>query len=201
MELKDWQKFFIEQLDKVPFIPSQVSSDASLEIKAHLSKEAYLNYYCYSGAASSFALLSMLYKPKKIVEAGTGWGIRTALLARLNPEAMIYSIELAKDMGGYPPGLVARHLSNVTLIEGDSREYELSNVELCFIDADHSTESVIADSRRAFTNRNVDNWCIVWDDYPLSTVKDGVDAFVNEVGYPLQDREEKGYVFIGSLNI
>jgi hypothetical protein len=198
MELQDWQIFFLEQLDKKPFVPSEILPDPSPEVKAYLSKEAYTKHCCYSEAARTLSILSMNYKPKRITEMGTGWGLRTVVLARLNPEAIVYSIELAKEMGGSLPGLIAKHLSNVQFVKGDSKEWDIPDIELCFIDADHSTESVFADSRRAFSNRNVDNWCIVWDDYPLPTVKEGVDRFVAEVGYPLK---VKDYAFIGSRDI
>jgi hypothetical protein len=201
--MKDWQEFFVAQMNKVPFVPSEVphNSAGSQEMQAHLSKEKYLQQYCYSEAGCTFAILSMLYQPKRITEMGTGWGIRTALLARLNPDAIVYSIELAEDMGGYSPGLLAKHIPNVKFVKGDSNIWEIPEIDLCFIDADHSTESVLLDSKRAYLNRNVDNWCIIWDDYSLSTVKEAVDRFVKTAGFTLLNSEFSGYVFIGNKNI
>ncbi len=189
--MEEWQEFFIKTVDIPSYSPSRLPNGKSE------TKKEFIENFCHNGNGATLTKLSMKYQPKVIAEMGTGWGIRTALLARLNPNSVVHTIEISSEMGGNEPGLFAKSLKNVVFVRGNSNDWVLKDVELCFIDADHSEQSVLLDSRRAFANRKEDNWCIVWDDYPLPEVCKSVDLFVKEVGYTLKGVGH-GYVHIGS---
>jgi hypothetical protein len=89
---------------------------------------------------------------------------------------------------GYIP--LAHKVNNLNLYIMNSWELKLpGQVDLCFIDADHFLPAVEKDTWTAWNNRNKDgDWCIAWDDYHPNNpdVKNTVDKFCAEVGYPLQ---------------
>jgi len=177
-----WRDNFIKKVDD-NFVPIKAINETE-EMLAHESKEKYIKYYCDSGSCQGWGVLSILYKPKVIVEFGTGNGIRTNLLAILNPEAIIYTVD-NNDKSGYADaatGFMAAHNENVIIILSDTSDFKLENVDMCFIDADHTEEGVWKDSHIAWEAKNVkENWCIVWDDYSLKGVKAGVDRFIGKV--------------------
>ncbi len=180
MELKPWQEYFVKQVSSQPFaeIPPWQNDK---ELIAHSSIDRFIDYYCYSGSAHFWTILSMLIKPKVIVEFGTAMGIRTRLFARLNPEAVVHSIDKNTNAGtsDAKSGYVAEREENVKLYIGNSNELVIENVDLCYVDANHSSEFVYQDSHRAWSNKSKDrSWAIVWDDYHLESVKRGLHFFV-----------------------
>ena len=197
--MEPWQNFAIENIKKYPFISLNWQGYED-ELKAHNDVDSYIQYYIDSGSAQLFALLSMTFKPNIIVEFGTAMGIRTHLLWRLNPNASIYTVEpleTVRSDGNYPAGYVAKiNHASVTYIKDFSYATNIQNVNFCYIDADHSEESVYRDSLLAWKNRNTSqDWVILWDDYPLGSVAKAVNRFVSEVNVPLQGM---GHVFIAN---
>jgi hypothetical protein len=145
------------------------------------------------GAIAS-TTLSMLFKPKVIVEMGVNLGWTSLLLCRLNPDAVVYGIDnrSESEYRPLPVGFIpfAHNIRNFVLKNCNSWDFELpGQVDLCFIDADHFLPAVEKDTWRAWDNRNVEgDWCIAWDDYHVNNqdVFNTVNEFVNKVGYPLQ---------------
>jgi hypothetical protein len=157
-----------------------------------------LNRY---GAVASVCL-SMAYKPKRIVEMGVYSGCTSFLLARANPDAQVYGVDINRLAGGLKTGLtvLTHKCSNYQLFFEDSSNFEVQNVDMCFIDGDHCGDAPYHDSLRAWKNRNVNrDWCIAWDDYHESNpdVVNSVNRFVDEVGMEL--RTLMSWVYIGTL--
>lgn len=187
MELQPWQEYFIKQIESKPFV-SVPPVENTGELTAQVSIEDFISHYCYTGNARLWTILSMLIKPKVIVEYGTAMGIRTRLFAKLNPEAIIHSIDKNPVAGTADAvsGLVAQQEDNVKLYIGDSSGFAIKNVDMCYIDGDHSFMGVWKDSYRAWANKSKDSpWVIIWDDYHLTSVKDGLDTFVKMAGCEL----------------
>ncbi|KKM61783.1 hypothetical protein LCGC14_1528300, partial [marine sediment metagenome] len=167
-----------------PFVPIQSIGKEEITWEAHTSLEKYIEFYSGRGAGFFWVVMSMLYEPKVIVEFGTACGFATNLLAKMNPQAIIYSIDHSKTAGtaDRETGIIAKSNKNVKLVIGNSQEFHCSDVDLCFIDSDHRKGAVLSDSHMAWKNRNVDrDWCIVWDDYTWSSVKEAVDCFVSKM--------------------
>jgi len=174
--------------------------DSTPEMKALTSINEYIDYYCFTHSAYIWTVLSMTYRPKIIVEFGTASGLRTRLLSILNPGSMVYTIDKSECAGfqDKPTGFVAKDCDNVKIVIQDSSSFDMpGEVDMCFIDADHSEESVYKDSLRAWDNRNINNFCILWDDYILESVEKAVDRFVEErENYILYNKSNP--VFIGT---
>lgn len=143
------------------------------------------------------AKLSLVYKPRVIVEMGVHDGTTTLLLCKLNSEARVYGVDCRGRIHGddspqsVPVGFTAlmQNVDNLTLHIGNSWDFSMpGQVDLCFIDADHTGDAPYRDSVRAWDNRNVSgDWCIVWDDYHPNNpdVVRAVDQFTREVGMEL----------------
>lgn len=141
------------------------------------------------------ATLSLLFRPKVIVEMGVKIGWTSLLLSRLNPQAEVHGVDIAEYLDYKTEtltglALVKHKVPNFQLHIMNSWDFDMKGkVDLCFIDADHEEEPVWKDSWRAWENRNRDgDWCIAWDDYHPTNqgVVKSVDKFVAEVGYKLQ---------------
>lgn len=198
---ESWQKYFVDCVRSKPFVTVKPINDMP-EMWAHTSAERYIDYYCHGGCARSWTVLSMIYKPKRIVEFGTAIGIRTNLLAILNPQAYVLSIDnqVGEEALCVPMGFLAKHNSNVYISTGNSWDFKVKDVDMCFVDADHSKLGVLWDSYRAWLNRNKEgDWCIVWDDYSLESVRQAVNRFVKEVNCKLE--HSVGLYFIGTKSI
>jgi hypothetical protein len=140
------------------------------------------------------AKLSLLYRPRTIVEMGVHDGTTTLLLCKLNPQAHVHGVDCRGRIHGdnsphsVPVGFTAmmQCVNNLTLyIGGNSWDFSMpGKVDLCFIDADHTGESPYRDSVRAWDNRNTSgDWCIAWDDYHPNNpdVVRAVDTFCSQV--------------------
>ncbi len=155
------------------------------------------------------AKMSLAYKPRVIVEMGVHDGTTTLLLCKLNPQARVYGVDCRSRIHGdhslqsVPVGFTAmmQGVDNLTLHIGKSWEFAMPRqVDLCFIDADHTGDAPYKDSCRAWSNRNlVGNWCIAWDDYHSNNpdVVRAVDRFVGEVG--MQLHQVGSWFYIGTL--
>jgi hypothetical protein len=205
--LEEWQLYFIEMMEKAPFGKYDLEFDLSNPaIQAHLTIEQYLDYYCYNEKVGKFwTIISMLCKPKVIVELGTAFGNRTDLIGRLNPDAKLYSVDILNPLPlnnmRVPTGYLARlNKTPFTFIHGRSWETQIEEkVNLCFVDADHREDTVYKDSLWVWENRDENDWYIIWDDYPLPTVERAVNRFCKEKKLTLGSIG--GYKYVGSKSI
>ncbi len=196
--MKPWQEYVLSCFKKEEFFEFP-----EFMIKAHTDFERYSTYERFvwdtverCGCIAA-ACLSMLFKPKVIIEMGVKVGWTSLLLCRLNPEARVYGIDIAgrveNDFFPYIPtgyAVFVNNVKNYSLTIANSWKAVMSDqVDLCFIDADHFLPAVELDTRRAWENRNTKgDWCIAWDDYHPNNpdVFNTVNKFVEEVQMPLQ---------------
>lgn len=152
-------------------------------LKAFESKEAFGKWYGQPPGqvgepyrdegfyVRDLAQVSMDIQPSRIVEIGTSLGIGTLLLRILNPKAHITSVDNrnwvpAGDGKEYPVGVLAiNNGSKHTQEFGDSEHYRFEDVEMFFIDGDHSYDAVVDDSENAWHGKSPSKWAIVWHDY------------------------------------
>lgn len=152
------------------------------------------------------AHLSRTVQPNTIVEFGTSLGIGTCLLRWLNPTASLVTVDVNDHT--FLPGDVRVEMGHLAkfqgiqckYIRGESWKYELLPVvDLCFIDADHSYESVVSDSATAWRNRAVlHRWAIAWHDHNERHpgVMQAVAEFCNDRCVVLQSRPDSDTVWI-----
>lgn len=207
-DMEKWQEYFEKIVKEQPFVVYNSTWDIGApETQAHCSLNAYLDYYCYKNyGAQVWTIISMVLKPAVVVELGTAFGIRTCMLGKLNPKATIYSTDNQKyqSLGAnIEMGYLARlHNIPFTFYCGNSWETKIDGkLNLCFIDADHSEEAVYKDSWWAWNNKDENSYLICWDDYPLDTVKKGVDRFCREINIDLKFIEGVPYVSTIDVNI
>lgn len=121
-------------------------------------------------------------QPRTVFEIGTYRGRTTRLLATCSSQATIHTLDLAPENmleGGCfavsEPGLIGARFRDDTGIRsrivqhyGDSRQFDFTPferlVDLVFVDASHSYEAVLNDSRRAFEMVKPEG-LVIWDDY------------------------------------
>jgi hypothetical protein len=182
----DWLAYFHERVAAFDFHPWLWLGDDE-NLRAFASRESFAQWYgqppgsWHVHGVSSYrdesfyvrelATLSMLVKPRRVVEFGTALGIGAVLLRILNPDAELTTIDIAD--GVYLPngktvgvGYLARiQEAGIDFVQGDSASYCAEGVDLTFIDADHSYEGVALDSICAWDNRNQKLGAIIWHDY------------------------------------
>lgn len=204
-DLKPWQRFVLNHFPESDFqsVPDQVRRSG---VWRCLTWQDLVSDTIYCQGTQMPAILSMAYKPATIVEMGVFAGTTTMLLCKLNPESRIYGIDNhSRFDDSLPIGYMAmmQDVRNLTLAFMPSWEFSLpGQVDLCFIDADHTGDAPYKDSVRAWENRNISGqWCIAWDDYHPNQpdVKNAVDRFVTEVNMPLQ--KLGSWVFIGTIPV
>lgn len=205
-------------LEEADFIPFPWEGE-DRNLRAFGSKSELIRWYCQPPGIDGqpyrdrgfycreLAMVSRRLKPEKIVEFGTSLGIGTCLLRWLNPSAELITVDINRNtyMPGdnlVPTGILARLQGfGCNFVTGDSRLYISEEVELCFIDADHSYESVIADSMRAFHNlTREDPWAIVWHDHNSRHpgVMRAVREFCSSLGLTLRMRGDSDTVWVES---
>lgn len=151
------------------------------------------------------AYVSRVVQPKSIVEFGTCQGIGTCLLRWLNPTADIVTVDISPTT--FIPGdkkveigHLAKHQGiRCEYVTGASWEYDARMVDLCFIDADHSYEAVVADSGAAWRNRSRGRrWAIVWHDHNSRHpgVVKAVEEFCRGRGVELKSRADSDTVWV-----
>lgn len=190
VEFDCWQWYFRKMIESQPFIGINWQGQ-DMNMKAHNSKEEYIEWFAsdpltydepYKGAGfypREIMMLSMWVRPLVIVEMGTSIGVGTRMLSQLNPISFIYSVDSSLvckheyDLE-YPIGYLVKTQQdhNVRFVKANSWEFDLGHgypyhcVDLCFIDADHTAESIKKDSETAWRNRNIfKKWAIIWHDY------------------------------------
>lgn len=178
-------EYLRECIERAEIVPHPWDGE-DRNIGAFRSKEELIAWFCqppgedgqpYRDRAfymRELAMLSRLVRPEVVVEFGTCQGIGTCLLRWLNPDARLITIDNREET--FIPGDVrvrVGHLARWNHIEctyllGNSNTCHCLNfgVGLCFIDADHSYSTVLADSERAWENKcAVGKWAIAWHDH------------------------------------
>lgn len=203
-------------LDRAPFTPYSWDGEDK-NLRAFRSKEELVAWYCQPPGEGGepyrdrgfycreLAYLSRTVRPRSIVEFGTSLGIGTCLLHWLNPLARIVTVDVATEthMPGdrrVQVGELSRH-QNIPCgyVVMKSWEYQPVNVDLYFIDGDHSHDAVLRDSCAAWRGRSVDRpWAIAWHDYNdrHSGVVDAVNWFCWRMRVNLQSRPDSDTVWI-----
>lgn len=203
--MRPWQDYLLSKCPPESF--SKLPPEARDFNKGHWRFADYSSFYddvvrCYGPVAAT--CLSMAYRPRVVVEMGVYSGSTSLILARANPEAEVHGVDINTEVAGFPVGLtVLTHgARNFTLHQGNSWDFNMPGVGLCFIDADHTGDAPYRDSLRAWANRPMGDggeWCIAWDDYHESNtdVVRCVDRFVGEVGMELH--KLMSWYYIGTL--
>ncbi len=194
--MEHWQKYAIDHFRAKPFfeVPPEFLEwhDGALKRFCSLTEfehDTLVRYGCIAATC-----LSILFKPKVIVEFGVKAGWTSLLLSRLNPQAEVHGVDLSGCIQDTPLptgyGALMNNCQNYHLHLMNSYDFDLEGkVDLCFIDADHALPAVLLDTERAWKNRNEKGeWCIAWDDYHPNNrdVLDTVNKFVEIVRHPLQ---------------
>jgi len=158
----------------------------TVDITDFISEEEEIAPYSFlegSSLPTDFALLRSIcrnYKVGDYLEIGTWRGESVANVAPLVKNCT--SVNLPDDEMrrlGLDEAYIGLHrffskdLSNVTHIQADSKTFDFKSLnkkfDLIFLDGDHHTETVISDTKNAFSLLKDDNSVIVWHDYGLST--------------------------------
>lgn len=178
----NWKNYFTNMMVGVNLNPLAWEGEDK-NLRAFNSKEEFLDWFChhpekpepyrdYGFYTREFSFLSEFLAPKVIVELGTSLGIGTFMLSNLNPAARIYSVD-CNPLQWLPGntlctvGKIALHNEVVsTQLFGNSFEAVIPDkFNMCFIDADHSGDSVYKDSLWAWENKDPDNYVIMWHDF------------------------------------
>lgn len=209
--MKDWQKHAIDCFKKEDFYEfPDFMKEAHTDFQRYASYNEFVKDTLERCGCIAPATLSMLFKPKIVVEFGVKLGWTSLLLCRFNPKARIHGVDISGRMENgifpyLPTGYAAfmNNCKNYSLHIMNSWDFEMTGqVDLCFIDADHFLPAVEKDTWRAWENRNrKGEWCIAWDDYHPNNpdVYNTVNDFVKEVNYPLQ--KIASWYWIGSKTI
>lgn len=204
------------QLLAAPFKPYLWDGE-DMNIRAFQSKDTLVEWYCQPPGEDGqpyrdrgfycreLAHLSRMALPLLIVEFGTSLGIGTCLLKWMNPHARVVTVDnrtetyMPGDMK-VPIGCLARFQKiRCEYVTADSKTYERNGVDLCFIDADHSYDAVVADSHRAWMNKSIlSNWAIAWHDHNNRHpgVMKAVAEFCAEKDVELRSRHDSDTVWI-----
>ena len=131
--------------------------------------------------------------PRYILEIGTLYGHTTLGLALNCPKAIVYTMDICMEMGiPVPPAQSSELLpkkdigkvfadKNLNIIQllRDSREIssysDIPPLDLCFIDGNHSFESIIADSLNVIKNSRK-GAVIIWHDYKADPSVNTIEA-------------------------
>jgi hypothetical protein len=194
----DWENIFKEKMRNLSLVPLNWEGP-DLNMEAFNSASDYINWFCchpvipepcrdHSFYVRDLTMLTAFIKPSLIVEFGTSVGFGSFLLSKLNPKATLITVDNEEetdfpDHVMRPMGfLLTMNGIKCTRIHGASWETELTkDFDFCFIDADHSYESVLKDSWWAWEHKNAKKYAIVWHDYnPKDVSVVGVVQAVNE---------------------
>lgn len=190
--LYSWQRYVLSCFPREKYVDVPAYARYMSSMWRHATWESFVSDTVAHNGTQMAALLSLAYKPKVIVEFGLDAGFTTLQLCRLNPFARVYGVDkYSKKRDADVPicfHALMNGVDNLTLHIGNSWEFKLPHVGLCFIDGEHVGDAPYLDSIRAWENRDVDgDWCIAWDDYHENNpdVKRAVDRFCSDVGMPL----------------
>ena len=178
----EWHTYFVESVNALSFKPYTGYSGEDKNLLAWRSKEEFIAWYGQPPGNEPYrdngfytrelSWLSLWCNPKIVLEIGTDKGIGTFLLSRLDSQALIHTLDIKPtvkmpDDSDIETGYFAKENQfNIIFEQMDSKDYKLADVDLCFIDGDHSKEAVWNDSLAAWWNRHkARRWVIVWHDY------------------------------------
>lgn len=198
-------------LEATPFVPGDWPEEDK-NVAAFRTKEAMISWFCQPPGdephrdrgfyCRELSMLSRTVRPNTIVEFGTSLGQGVCLLRWLNPDACLVTVDIATmcTVPGIPTrqpiGCLAKQQGIVCeYVTGLSYEYALPNVDFCFVDANHSYESVLRDSERAWLNR-AQKYVIAWHDYGLPGVKQAVQEFCAAKQLQLLQRSDSDTVWV-----
>lgn len=161
-----------------------------------------------NNGAIAASTLSLLFKPKVVVEFGVDLGWTALLLSKLNPDAEVHGVDFRETTWfdrDFPIGYACQlhKVKNHTLHTMKCWDFDMTGkVDLCFVDGAHDYDGVLKDVHRAWTNRNKNgSWCIAFDDYHPSNagLVKAIDEFVSLVGFKLQ--KMASWFWIGSIEM
>jgi predicted O-methyltransferase YrrM len=114
--------------------------------------------------------MAQYYKPAKIIELGTSFGITTAYLAEGNKNATVFTCEGAKNIAAIAKDTFSYlHLNNITLTEGDFTNTlpqllnDLKQIDFAFVDGNHRKEPTL-DYFAKLLNSSTFSTILVFDD-------------------------------------
>lgn len=124
------------------------------------------------------------WAPRNIFEIGTLHGRTTVnLLENAEQLDMLYTLDILENL---PANKFSTHprVSKVKRIVADSRKLDVGpytgRMDLVFIDADHTFDAVLNDSRKSFEMLSP-NGCIIWHDYmAVVDTKNACHQFMRE---------------------
>ena len=175
----NWHDDFVHRIINHPFIPFMDFQGEDKNTLSWQSKKEYIKWYgqppgklnepyrddCFY--TRELTWLSEWCKPNTVVEIGTDKGAGTFLLDRLNPNAEIYTVDIADH--AYMPGDQRVEIGFFSKLNQCQVYYVKEKPDvmanLIFIDGDHSENAVWEDSLWAW--KHIDRtrkWCIVWHD-------------------------------------
>ena len=185
-----WNSDLIPEHYLVDLIPE--IQDRSFQLNANIQHHFELPY----GERLVMAALVDYLKPGKIFEFGTYTGSTTALIADLNPNAIVYTLDLPDRLlrtYGVNPEVIGswfagkpQYAGRIHTLRGDSREFDFSpyyeECDLIFVDGSHKYEDVLSDSRNALRMLAPGGF-ILWDDYhpPCLPVAAALDDLAMEI--------------------
>jgi predicted O-methyltransferase YrrM len=125
--------------------------------------------------------IAQVRRPQKIFEIGTFDGATSLFLARVVPDARIYTLDLPQeDLADKKLALGRAHAraasrfgstaeaDRITQLYGDSREFDFSpyydKIDLVIVDGSHEADCVIPDTENAL-RMVAPGGMVVWDDY------------------------------------
>lgn len=202
--LPAWMRYVINCFKREDFceLPEEIHRQSSMWKYATYDNLLSDTIHCNGSVMA--ATLSLLFKPKTIVEFGVHGGMTALLLCRLNPNARVHAVDVNSRM---PDAMLPictaammNRVKNLSVHIMNSWEFDMyGKVDLCFIDGEHCGDAPWNDSLRAWGNRNADgHWCIAWDDYHVNNpdVYSAVNKFVEKVKMPLN--KVGSWVWIGT---
>ncbi len=190
--MKPWQQYLFTCFKQEEYVEVNIPDLSNMWRFATWDSFVYDTIVC--NGTQMATLLSMVYKPKVIVEFGLDAGFTTLQFCRLNPDARIHGVDINSWnlMTNLPIAyhVMMNKVKNLSVHIMSSSDFSMPNqVDLCFIDGDHCGDAPWKDSVRAWENRNTNrDWCIAWDDYHENNpdVYRAVNEFVKMVGMELK---------------
>lgn len=202
-ELMPWQTYLLDRFPRDSYVP--VPSHIPVgNMWRHATWDGFYADTLECNGTQMASILSMVYQPRVVVEFGVDAGFTTLQFCKLNPQARVYAVDLtSRNRNSNLPicfHALMNNVDNLTVSIMPSWEFAMpGQVDLCFIDGDHTGDAPWKDSVRAWENRNIGgDWCVAWDDYHENNpdVKRAVDEFVAGVGMKLH--QVGSWYYIGS---
>ncbi len=126
------------------------------------------------------------YKPKKIVELGTSFGITTTYLAAGNPHAQVHTLEGAPAIANIAgKTFTTVGLKNIQLTTGDFKKMlpgllsNMQTVDLAFIDGNHRMEPTL-NYFQQLLNHSTSSTILIFDDIHWSAEMEAAWAAIKQ---------------------